>query len=163
MYTSTRSLVHVNKSSSHDRQVAPVPGHHLLLDLGPGAAPALGRRRFGSLEATLVPGGEGLRAERERGALAPVDAWLAHCLAELEGHEVLLPELGRHPGGELLGVILVETEQDLCVLGDARSLPPTIAANSVNVVCFSPPYPNRYDYTANYQAGARLWILRLPR
>ena len=71
MYTSTRSLVHLNKSSSHDRQVAPVPGHHLLLDLGPGPAPALGRRRFGSLEATLVPGDEGLRAERERGALAP--------------------------------------------------------------------------------------------
>jgi hypothetical protein len=38
-----------------------------------------------------------------------------------------------------------------CHLGDARGLPTSIGADSVSVACFSPPYPNRYDYTANYQ------------
>lgn len=38
-----------------------------------------------------------------------------------------------------------------CHHGDARALPKSIRANSVSVACFSPPYPNRYDYTANYQ------------
>jgi hypothetical protein len=38
---------------------------------------------------------------------------LADRLAELQRHQVLLPELGRHPGGELLGIVLVQAEQDL--------------------------------------------------
>lgn len=38
-----------------------------------------------------------------------------------------------------------------CYLGDARQLPSSIAPHSVTIACFSPPYPNRYDYTANYQ------------
>jgi hypothetical protein len=38
-----------------------------------------------------------------------------------------------------------------CYVGDARKLPTMIAANSISIACFSPPYPNRYDYTANYQ------------
>jgi hypothetical protein len=57
----------------------------------------------------------------------------------------------------------------VCHVGDARRLPGSIRADSVSVACFSPPYPNRYDYTANYQlelgfgfcgSGAELRVLR---
>lgn len=38
------------------------------------------------------------------------------------------------------------------VIGDARCLPAVVGNDADFDVCiFSPPYPNRYDYTANYQ------------
>lgn len=44
------------------------------------------------------------------------------------------------------------TPESRAVIGDARWLP-TVVGNDANfdVCIFSPPYPNRYDYTANYQ------------
>ena len=35
--------------------------------------------------------------------------------------------------------------------GDARRLPSRLRKQRYNISFFSPPYPNRYDYTANYQ------------
>jgi hypothetical protein len=38
-----------------------------------------------------------------------------------------------------------------CIVGDARSLPAPLRRGESTLALFSPPYPNRYDYTANYQ------------
>jgi hypothetical protein len=37
------------------------------------------------------------------------------------------------------------------VLGDARNLPTEVLAEKADAAMFSPPYPNRYDYSAIYQ------------
>lgn len=70
-------------------------------------------------------------------------SWTAHQVRDiyLRQSEQFATDLGSIP----------YVDSSLCHLGDARRLPPAITPHSVSTACFSPPYPNRYDYTANYQ------------
>lgn len=77
---------------------------------------------------TTRPGRKGQQFNRNQ----VVDAFLA-------ATQVIVDDLPKIPGGTAARVLM----------GDARQMP--LRDGAVDVAVFSPPYPNRYDYSAVYQ------------